>query len=265
MSRETNSSSANIHVVINQCIALQIDGSTRNLNNLKSKSLTLNSGKIKITQKGYQGFIETDFGVEIIFDWGEDLKVIVSSSYFDNLEGLCGNYNDDPSDDFSLPKGNIVSDLPKFAEAWGLPETNQSCMHACPGTCPNCPDETVYKQRQYCGEIVVKDGAFAACHAHISPLPLMADCIYNMCTHPDKEFLCTAMANYVRMCQQKGAEVSNQWLQSLNCCKYNFHQPIERKIGTELDFLLHLRQTSSVFEAKQEKQLQLSIGNSGMY
>ncbi|KAL2084474.1 hypothetical protein ACEWY4_019992 [Coilia grayii] len=202
----------NIVIVYGDPGKVMINGSPRNL------PVTLKAGKINITQKTYQGFIETDFGVEIIFDWGEDLNVTVSSSYFNNLEGMCGTYNNDPADDFSLPRGDISNNLTKFVEAWSRPETNQTCLHACHGKCPNCPEQSVYTERKYCGELQEKDGAFAACHARVSPVALLADCIYNMCNHPlDKYILCKVMANYINICQQNGAKVSPQWFQTLNC------------------------------------------------
>ncbi|XP_062394660.1 IgGFc-binding protein-like [Sardina pilchardus] len=191
-----------------------VDGSPSNL------PVTLKSGKIRITQESYKGVLKTDFGVEITFDWGEDLYVTVPSSYYKNLEGMCGTYNGDQADDFSIPNGSTITSLKKWAEAWSLPEANSTCLHSCPGQCPVCTADakSLYGQKEYCGEIGVKNGAFAACHAKVLPGKLLADCLYNMCIHEgDKEMLCKVMTNYVKICQLKGADVSKQWLQTLNC------------------------------------------------
>ncbi|XP_076136860.1 IgGFc-binding protein-like isoform X2 [Alosa pseudoharengus] len=193
---------------------VQVDGSTSNL------PVTLKSGRIRITQESYRGFIKTDFGVEITFDWGEVLHVTVPSSYYENLQGMCGTYNGDQADDFSMPNGSTIPSLKKWAEAWSLPEANSTCLHSCPGQCPVCTadDTSLYKQKKYCGEIGVESGAFAACHAKVLPEKLLEDCLYNMCIHKgDKEMLCKVMTNYAKICQLKGADVSKQWLQTLNC------------------------------------------------
>lgn len=41
-----------------------------------------------------------------------------SHKYQDHLEGLCGNCNENPYDDFRVPKGNVIDDTEEFGLSW---------------------------------------------------------------------------------------------------------------------------------------------------
>ncbi|XP_034005233.1 IgGFc-binding protein-like [Trematomus bernacchii] len=65
----------------------------------------LEGGSISITASGIRGTLQSDFGVEVTFDWATLLMVSISSSYFGNVAGLCGNYNGDPEDELTQAGG----------------------------------------------------------------------------------------------------------------------------------------------------------------
>ncbi|NWS50589.1 FCGBP protein, partial [Probosciger aterrimus] len=55
--------------------------------------------------------------------------VAVPSSYFGATCGLCGNFNEDPEDEMSLPDGTRAAAMEAWAESW----RDASCQEACEG------------------------------------------------------------------------------------------------------------------------------------
>ena len=75
-------------------------------NSLWSLPVTLNNDKLKMFQSGRSVVIETDFGLTVRYDWEHYLVVTLSGSYAGKTCGLCGNFNDNPNDDFRTPSGS---------------------------------------------------------------------------------------------------------------------------------------------------------------
>ena len=92
----------------------QVDGVRRSL------PVILESGNIEITMSGIRGTIQSSAGLEVSFDWSTLVMVTISSSYYDNLQGICGNYNGDPKDDFTMPSGVLTTNNTEWAGSWSV-------------------------------------------------------------------------------------------------------------------------------------------------
>jgi hypothetical protein len=66
---------------------------------------------------------ETTFGLAVEFDGYWFLAVDVPSIYFGKMGGMCGNNDDEPSNDLTLPDGTDVGSL-----ANGEKEFGDSCV-----------------------------------------------------------------------------------------------------------------------------------------
>lgn len=101
----------------------------------------LEQGSLSITQSGIKGIIQTNIGVEVTFDWSTLVMVSLSSSYFGNVNGLCGNYNDDKKDELTTASGIPAVNLTQWAATWSVEDNDPFCYHYCEGVCPQCSEK----------------------------------------------------------------------------------------------------------------------------
>ncbi|KAL7835924.1 hypothetical protein SRHO_G00282710 [Serrasalmus rhombeus] len=177
----------------------------------------LNSGNIRITKSGITGTLKTDFGLEVTFDWGELFKVTVPSSYYKNLVGMCGTYNNDRRDDFVTPAGVRVPDVVQWAASWSVPDNDRACWHF-----PACTEQEKQRYRgpEYCGVLGDKTGPFAKCSETVTLAQFPNDCLFYAClTRGSRTAYCKALNSYVNSCMLAKTPVSPQWKQITKCRK----------------------------------------------
>lgn len=170
---------------------------------------------IKITQSGIRGILKTDFGLEVIFDWGEFFEVTVSSSYYKNLVGMCGTYNDNSHDDFVTSTGVASTDNTEWGQSWSVPDNDPSCWHF-----PSCSEEEKkrYSGPNFCGLLEDKTGPFANCSNTVQLGQFTYRCLFNSClTHGNHNAYCSAMTSYAKTCKWEHTDVSLQWRQITDC------------------------------------------------
>ena len=68
----------------------------------------------------------------LIWDGRSMLELTVSARHRNRLHGLCGNFNGNPKDDFTDPKGKEISTALEFAEIWKLGEGGRFCSQRPP-------------------------------------------------------------------------------------------------------------------------------------
>uniref|UniRef100_A0A4W5L3C1 Si:dkey-65b12.6 n=1 Tax=Hucho hucho TaxID=62062 RepID=A0A4W5L3C1_9TELE len=191
--------------------------------------VSLESGSIRITESGVQGTIQTDVGLKITFDWTAFFMVTISSSYYDNLGGICGNYNGNKADDFTTPTGVLLANTTAWVASWSVADGDPFCWHVCNGNCPTCSDtdRVLYTGPKYCGLMADGGGPFHQCHKNVPMKEFASDCLYDVCLNKGRqEVLCEALANYVAKCQQAGVVISPLWRKASNCplaCPYHSH------------------------------------------
>ncbi|XP_073511751.1 IgGFc-binding protein-like [Phyllobates terribilis] len=213
--------------VYNQTITLTRDHPQKVLVNGIAKFIpfTLDSNRIKAFMKGEHAFVRTDFELTINYNWDNYGRVMVPSTYAEALCGMCGNFNQDPSDDLA-PNGK-KEDYIKFEEKYRVEETND-CKVVCEGDCSSCNKEDAdkYSDEKYCGIIKKLDGPFSQCFDAIDPTPYFADCVYDTCLYGGQySAVCGAITRYVSDCQEKGVSI-NEWRKYTICeptCPSNSH------------------------------------------
>ncbi|XP_071240417.1 IgGFc-binding protein-like [Salvelinus alpinus] len=212
-----------ITILSGQRGTVEIDGIRSDL------PVSLESGSIRITESGIRGTIQSDVGLEITFDWTSLFMVTISSSYYDNLGGICGNYNGNKADDFTTPTGVLSANTTAWVASWSVADGDPFCWHVCNSNCPTCSDadRALYTGPQYCGLMTDGGGPFEQCHKKVPVKEFASNCLYDVCLNEGRqEVLCEALANYVAECQQAGAVVSPLWRKASNCplaCPYHSH------------------------------------------
>ncbi|MED6293032.1 hypothetical protein CHARACLAT_006660 [Characodon lateralis] len=171
--------------------------------------LSLDEGRLMVTQEGRNIVIRTTFGLRVLYDTVYYVEVVVPSTYQDRMCGLCGNYNNKGSDDFKLPAGNQANDIDDFGKAWVVDLPGYVCG-GCGGQCPTCESAkaALYGKPDSCGIISALNGPFKACHSKIDPAAYVSNCVFDVCaTDGNKDTLCDSIQAYALACQSTGIQI----------------------------------------------------------
>uniref|UniRef100_A0A3Q3EYV3 Zonadhesin, like n=1 Tax=Labrus bergylta TaxID=56723 RepID=A0A3Q3EYV3_9LABR len=157
--------------------------------------------------------LQTTFGLTVRWDGNHYAQISVPSSYYDQMCGLCGDYDGNPNNDFTKPDGVQVGNVNDFGNSWQTAEDeDDSCT---PGTGPD-PDcdpslEAEFSKPEKCGKIKDVDGPFRECISVVDPTPFFQSCVYDMCRYDGlQSILCDSLQAYTDTCQSAGAKV-HQW------------------------------------------------------
>ncbi|KAK5892520.1 hypothetical protein CesoFtcFv8_012890 [Champsocephalus esox] len=204
-------------------------GRVRIDNSLWSLPITLKKDKLTMIQSGRSVVIETDFGLTVRYDWEHNLGVTLSSSYAGKTCGLCGNFNDNPNDDFTTPSGTQAGGAVAFGSSWKVPVKGAVCRDDCVGGCERCENSlmTIWGGDMFCGLItLIINGPFSKCHAVIDPQAYLENCKYDVCMGGGlRHFLCRTLEAYTEACQIAGIQVQD-WRKMARCtakCPANSH------------------------------------------
>uniref|UniRef100_H9GN55 VWFD domain-containing protein n=1 Tax=Anolis carolinensis TaxID=28377 RepID=H9GN55_ANOCA len=181
--------------------------------------ISLEGGKLWLVQSGNSVVVFTYFQLRISYDWNHDVRVTLSSAYLGFVAGLCGNYNEDPKDDFMTPEGTLAPDANAFGESWWLKGQDDNCWHDCHGPCQPCQPDLVtkYGSEEYCGLITAPNGPFASCHAKVNPTFFFESCVYDVCANEGhRPTLCDALKAYADTCQREGVQIG-EWRKIAGC------------------------------------------------
>lgn len=165
--------------------------------------------------------IELDFGLLVTYDWDCQLTLSLPTRFQDQVCGLCGNYNGDPSDDFLTPDWDQAPDALQFANSWKLDDGDYLCDDGCHDSCPSCtPGQAQhYKGDRVCGMLTLSTGPFSACHEFLDPKPFLEDCVFDLCvTGGERLSLCRSLSAYAQACVELGVTLGN-WRSPANCRK----------------------------------------------
>ncbi|XP_054457047.1 zonadhesin, like [Anoplopoma fimbria] len=157
--------------------------------------------------------LQTTFGLRVRWDGNHYAQISVPSSYYDQMCGLCGDYDGNPGNDFTKPDGALVGNVNDFGNSWQTEEDeDDSCS---PGTKPD-PDcdpklEAEVVKPDKCGKIKDTAGPFRECISVVNPTPFFQSCVYDMCQfNGQQHVLCDQLQAYTDACQSAGAKV-HQW------------------------------------------------------
>ncbi|XP_058867118.1 IgGFc-binding protein-like [Acipenser ruthenus] len=191
--------------------------------------LTLQDGKIKIYYSGSFAVVEADFGLAVKYNWNHHLVINLASKFSGQVCGLCGNYNDNPADDFVTPDGTAVSSGTEMGRSWKAKrDDGPFCVDDCNDQCPQCSEDLsrAYGTVSYCGLLVKQDGPFRDCHSWVDPEAYVLNCAFDLCVYQgDQTLFCRALKTYADTCQGAGIKVYD-WRGITQCpmnCLENSH------------------------------------------
>nr|XP_033814887.1 IgGFc-binding protein-like [Geotrypetes seraphini] len=194
--------------------------------NGESKILPINYlPGLEVSLSGQYVLLTTVFGLKVRFDGNHRVEVTLPSTYKGKVCGMCGNYNENPLDDFLNPDGQMEPDSVSLGNSWQV--GNDS---SCSGSKhePNCTEEEkeVIESNSFCGIITDANGPFRWCHSVLPPSTHFTNCIYDLCElKMDPDSLCRSLQSYADACQAHGMKVE-PWRNATFCpihCPSNSH------------------------------------------
>ncbi|XP_041419720.1 IgGFc-binding protein-like [Xenopus laevis] len=181
---------------------------------------------VEIFLSGTSVFVTTGFGLQVSYDGSHKATVTLPGEYWDNVCGLCGNFNGDKVDDFLNPDGNLESDSNSLGNSWQV-ENDTVCPPAV-GNKTNCTEDVndIISSNSYCGIITNVNGPFKECHHVVDPEVYFESCVYDLCeVKLDKGTLCDSLQSYADACQSHGV-IIQPWRNDTFCplkCPPNSH------------------------------------------
>uniref|UniRef100_A0A671KM56 Otogelin-like protein n=1 Tax=Sinocyclocheilus anshuiensis TaxID=1608454 RepID=A0A671KM56_9TELE len=162
--------------------------------------------------------VKSTFGFSLAWDGSSGVYLKMTEAHKGRPCGLCGNYNDDGSDDLS---SSLSEDIADFGNSWAvdLPQ-ERPCPEVdddFPGPCSSESDMDVrfHDAIEKCSALLFFP--FISCHENIDPNPFVASCVSDMCVSDDEETFCRTLVEYTRACSHVGYPV-REWRDSFPTC-----------------------------------------------
>ncbi|KAM4016701.1 IgGFc-binding protein-like isoform 2-T2 [Anomaloglossus baeobatrachus] len=193
-------------------------GRVRVDNALRQLPISLLNGTLGLFQSGNTVVVQLGNDMQLLYDWNNYLLMELTRRYAEKMCGMCGNYNQDPTDDFQTPEKSVAPNAVAFGASWAV-EDNTICWNDCRGPCLSCPPSSAakYSSADYCGLISKIDGPFKDCHAIVEPNMYHDNCVFDVCVNGGfKKILCDAVQAYAETCQRARVPIK-EWRQVAEC------------------------------------------------
>ncbi|XP_078495432.1 uncharacterized protein LOC144750507, partial [Ciona intestinalis] len=169
----------------------------------------------KITRAGLFLIVKTKIGLTILWDVGTRVYVKLEPKFKRKVCGLCGDFDGNALNDLKTRQGELESSVHMFGDTWKVysscPRSEDDPVHPC----------IVSPQRADWARLscrAIRESPFSSCHAFVDPEPYYASCVWDSCgcdRGGDCECLCTAVAAYVRECNEMGVHI--RWRATGSC------------------------------------------------
>uniref|UniRef100_UPI00398F2556 mucin-2-like n=1 Tax=Pristiophorus japonicus TaxID=55135 RepID=UPI00398F2556 len=200
---------------------------------LKGKELILTDNKVSIVEKstnqtqctdnsyslhtvGLYLILTFSNGITVIWDKSTRLSITLDPRWKNKVCGLCGNFNDDISDDLTTKGNSLVTSTVEFGNSWKSMTCSDTVNQTSP--CERNPYCFAWAQRK-CG--IIKHVVFQSCHKKVDPSPYYDACVQEACAcDMEGKYLgfCTAVAVYAEVCNKAG--VCIDWRTPERCPVY---------------------------------------------
>ncbi|XP_072327746.1 mucin-2-like isoform X2 [Scyliorhinus torazame] len=155
-------------------------------------------------------------GITVIWDKSTRLSITLDSRWKNKVCGLCGNFNDDVSDDLTTKGNSLVTSAVEFGNSWKSMICSDTVNQT--SACDRNPYCLAWAQRK-CG--IIKHDMFQSCHKKVDPTPFYDGCVQEACACDlEGKYLgfCTAVAVYAEACNKAGVCVD--WRTPERCPVY---------------------------------------------
>ncbi|TKC37723.1 hypothetical protein EI555_019033, partial [Monodon monoceros] len=148
--------------------------------------------------------VEASVGIVVIWDKRTSVFIKLAPSYKGTVCGLCGNFDQRSSNDFTTRDHMVVESELDFGNSWKEAPTCPD-VSATPEPCALRPHRRSWAEKQ-CS--IIKGPVFGVCHSKVDPKPFYEACVHDSCSCDaggDCECFCSAVAAYAQECTKEGA------------------------------------------------------------
>jgi len=168
-------------------------------------------------------------GLTVAYNGKANFKIHLPCEYNNNVCGLLGNADNDPSNDNVMPNGVAAESHNQLGDSWmfnSFPEfmgiNTAECDNDSLATLPEpqCPAVDLREAATVCKKIIDTNGPFAECHHVISPASYFEDCVYDTCLFimndlDTSETKCQSFHDYASECRDQGIAID--WREDAEC------------------------------------------------
>ncbi|KAJ8270207.1 hypothetical protein GJAV_G00111650 [Gymnothorax javanicus] len=172
---------------------------------------------VKVALSGAYVQVDTDFGLQLLFDGDHRLFVRIDERHWAQMCGLCGTYSGSQFDDFLTPDGVVVSNPDEFANSWRVKDSEWPCSDSIPAPAP-CEPWLENDGYQQCS--ILFGDIFKVCHEFVPVQLYVNSCTYDHCaTRGNARQLCTSLESYVAACELAGVNLGD-WRDKTICANF---------------------------------------------
>lgn len=151
--------------------------------------------------------VSTRIGIKVLWDGISLVEVSASGTHRGRLCGLCGNFNDQPGDDFTMRSGQLVEDPDQFGQSWSI-GSRKSCPRTRSGLGKALNDQISCNR--------LRTGVFESCNEQVDPRTYYESCLHDMSECPTEQCCCESFVAYAHECQRHGLQLTD-WRNSTRC------------------------------------------------
>nr|XP_011437301.2 uncharacterized protein LOC105335200 isoform X1 [Crassostrea gigas] len=179
-------------------------------------------GRLLIRRYGNWVEVYSELGVQVNWDGFQAVEIQLTKSFQNQTCGLCGDYNQNPDDDWRLgPEcdvtGEITENFNKFGNSYvvkSYADNNPTCSHNCfaPPEEPECKETEKQIAEYYCNQVFDLNGKLKSCLTRMEPSDLeqyKTSCVYDVCWVNDE--ICKIASQLVKDCQNNYGMNLTDW------------------------------------------------------
>ncbi|XP_078453022.1 mucin-5B-like isoform X2 [Lampetra planeri] len=159
--------------------------------------------RFRVYSVGLYLIVDASNGIKLVWDRKTTLFIKVTPDRKDELCGLCGKYNGDVSDDFTMRDHSVSANALQFGNSWKADETCSNMVEEVPPCVLNFNRKASAEQQ--CS--LLSSGVFASCHGEVDYMPYYEACVRDSCacnTGLECDLFCTVVAAYAEACNEVG-------------------------------------------------------------
>ncbi|XP_058857773.1 mucin-6-like [Acipenser ruthenus] len=162
--------------------------------------------------------MNSDFGLMLQIQTQPILIVYMYAAIdlFDTTKGLCGNYNEDSTDDFMNSMGVLEGTVTRFISSWQTDQCKKAKAED-PDPCSSSMLNALFAQT-HCSVLLNHTSVFGKCHSLVDPNEYFKRCKYDSCNYEETQlYLCASLGAYAHACAAQGVILENWRNETLSC------------------------------------------------